>query len=240
MDSITAFAKVGALLLSILVTLGAHFASAAALRIGYYGGTFDPATLGHRQLAERAIKAGHLDLLYIVPAITNSKKPNAKPYFERKELLRLGFEGVERVLIPDSEMERAYENDRSTGVIRLLLHRYPGARILKVTGDDVISRNFTDHLNSDPLFKDVGFIIGERSGKNQEIAEDKNVFDFGNRELIILPQSEDQGISSSEVRALLLEGNPKARTLLAPAVYNAIRANGLYPIKCDFVLGKAG
>ena len=240
MESLGSFKLKGAFLLSILLTIGAHFASAAVLRIGYYGGTFDPVTKGHRQLVERAMVVARLDMMYIIPSITNSNKPNAIAYPLRKKLVQLGFKGVENVFIPDMHLEAAFEKDRASGVIRVLLKRHPGAHILKLTGDDVISRNFTDHIKFDPLYKNVGFIIGERSGKNQAIAEDKTLFNFENRELIILPKTEDLGISSSQVRNFLLEGNPKAQTLLVPEVYKVIKAQGLYPVQCDFILGKAG
>lgn len=238
MNRSTYLVKMACAFLLILLTVVCQFAS-AALRIGYYGGTFDPVTMGHRQLAERAKKAANLDLMYIIPSITNSKKPNASPYPVRKDLAQLGFAGLDGVLVMDSEMEQAFLQDRSRGVIRLLLKRHPGAHILKVTGDDVISRNFTDHLNQEELFKNVGFIIGERSGPNLQLAEDHKQFDFGNREVIILPHSEDKGISSSQVRLFLSEGDPRARYFLYPAVYEAIKAQGLFQMKCEFQFKKA-
>lgn len=228
----------------ILLTLCGQFATAQVLRIGYYGGTFDPVTMGHRQLAERAIEAANLDIMYVMPSLTNAKKPNAMAYEIRKKMVELGFKNIPQIRVADAELERAFASDRATGALRVLIHRHPGARILSLTGDDVISRNFTEFLKTDPTFKDIGFIIGQRAGSNVQIAEDMKQFDFGQREVIVLSIESDKGISSSLVRAKLNDTGQAARRLLqrilAPEVYEFIQSHQLYRLTCPGLFANAG
>ncbi len=228
------------LVMLILLTV-VELVSAAPVRIGYYGGTFDPPTLGHRDLVVRAIQEASLDFVVVMPSITNSHKPNATPFPLRLEMVRLNFLDLPQVIVADSEMEIAFTQDRANGVMRLIQQRFPENQLFRITGDDVVSRNFSTEMIQDSAFQDVGLIIGERSGRNQSIAEDRSSFDFTGREVIILPVTTDQGISSSLVKELIRANAPEAEIPLHPRVLNFIRDHGLYelPQSCEAVLFQA-
>ncbi len=216
------------------------FAAESNLRIGYYGGTFDPVTLGHRDLVERAMKEAHLDLMYVMPSVTNSHKPNATPYPLRKQMLALGFADMPDVRIGDANMEKAFQEDRATGVLKVLMGRYPSAKFFRITGDDVISRNYTPYMESDPAFNNIGLVIGKRAGPNEAKSEDIRSFNFGKREVIVLDEAQDKGISSTEVRGLIQSGRPQSEVPLNPRVYEFIKAHHLFVVpRCGGVFGKA-
>jgi nicotinate-nucleotide adenylyltransferase len=45
------------------------------MRVGFFGGTFDPVHNGHVNMVEDAIRLGHLDRLLVVPAGRTVHKP---------------------------------------------------------------------------------------------------------------------------------------------------------------------
>lgn len=215
------------ILLSIFLTVSSLWAK--DLRIGYFGGTFDPITRGHKSLVTRAILAAQLDIVYVFPSITNSIKQNVTPYDARKHMVELAFHDMPAVKVPDEEMEHAFNVGRATEVLRLLFKRTPQAKIFRISGDDVISRNLNTELITDAKLNNVGFIIGERAGENQKIAEDLKQFDFSGRKVIILPASTDEGISSSQARKLVHTDVPLQNIPLEPSVLAYIHHQKLYP-----------
>ena len=51
----------------------------AALKIGIYGGSFDPVHLGHLLVAQAAVEELGLDRIYFIPAAQSPFKPELKP-----------------------------------------------------------------------------------------------------------------------------------------------------------------
>jgi nicotinate (nicotinamide) nucleotide adenylyltransferase len=79
------------------------------LRIGIFGGSFDPVHLGHIGIARAAIADLSLDKLIIVPASVSPFKTNAAPkegLWQRLELVKAAFAPVERTVVDLREIER--------------------------------------------------------------------------------------------------------------------------------------
>jgi nicotinate-nucleotide adenylyltransferase len=220
-------------LLTFIVTLWVIFAQAQTpQRIGYFGGTFDPPTLGHLNLVLRSLRQGGLDRVYVQASISNSFKPSASAHYHRQNMVRLNFEDHDRVFVTDQELDNAFAEDRATGALRVLKRRFPMAKLLRITGDDVISRNLTPHIQLNMEFADVGFIVGRRAGAMALIAENLDLRKFQGRELIVLSSVSDLGISSSQVRREILEKG--TTSLVQPAVMTYIRTNRLYPVMSQY------
>lgn len=76
------------------------------MRIGIYGGSFDPPHKGHRNIAEYVIKKLELDKLLIVPVGTASHgKNNLVSGKERKKMCELTFGDIERAEISSVEID---------------------------------------------------------------------------------------------------------------------------------------
>jgi len=75
-------------------------------RIGILGGTFDPPHIGHLVVAQDALESLELDRLIVVPA---GRPPHREALLDaetRLALVRLAFEGDDRVQVSDVEVER--------------------------------------------------------------------------------------------------------------------------------------
>src|SRR3954447_16217102 len=81
-----------------------------AVRIGVFGGTFDPPHIGHLLLAADARDALQLDRLVFVPAGTQPFKQHAPPVAsgqDRLEMLRLAVADDANYTVDDAEISRA-------------------------------------------------------------------------------------------------------------------------------------
>lgn len=78
------------------------------MRIGIYGGTFDPVHFGHLLLAETCREAGQLDQVRFLPAARSPFKPDAvmTPGKARADMLDLATAGVAEFVVDRREIKR--------------------------------------------------------------------------------------------------------------------------------------
>ncbi|MBO11684.1 MAG: nicotinate (nicotinamide) nucleotide adenylyltransferase [Planctomycetaceae bacterium] len=78
------------------------------VRIGIFGGTFDPVHNGHLMLADAALAELQLDRLFLVPVAQSPFKPEDRPTGNgaRVDLLRLAFDGRTGCAIDEQELRR--------------------------------------------------------------------------------------------------------------------------------------
>ena len=113
------------------------------MRIGIYGGSFNPVHLGHVGIARRAIADLALDRLIVVPANVSPFKvaadAEARPHevWERVELVRAAFRDLEKTVVDLREVERggvSYAID----TVRAIAAENPGAELFFVIGEDSV------------------------------------------------------------------------------------------------------
>ena len=78
------------------------------MRLGIFGGTFDPVHFGHLALAEECLAAANLDELWLVPAASPPHKCGKKlsRFDQRKEMLELAIAGNEKFKVEPMEADR--------------------------------------------------------------------------------------------------------------------------------------
>jgi len=78
------------------------------MRIGIFGGSFNPIHLGHLRAAEEDGEAMKLDLVYFVPAASPPHKPKGGliPAEHRLAMVRLATKGNRRFMVSDVEVRR--------------------------------------------------------------------------------------------------------------------------------------
>lgn len=78
------------------------------MRLGIFGGTFDPVHYGHLLLAESCREALELDLVWFLPAAVSPLKTGAPPATAqaRLEMLQLAIAGHDRFTINRRELDR--------------------------------------------------------------------------------------------------------------------------------------
>jgi nicotinate-nucleotide adenylyltransferase len=78
------------------------------MRVGLFGGSFNPIHLGHLRAAEEDREALKLDLVYFIPAGAPPHKPNVglAPAEHRLQMVRLATKGNRHFMVSDSEIRR--------------------------------------------------------------------------------------------------------------------------------------
>ena len=112
----------------------------AKVRIGIYGGSFNPVHFGHVNVARRAIVELGLDKLIVVPANVSPFKTDDKPVplpWDRLELVKAAFAGVEKAEVDEREIVRggvSYAID----TVREIAAENPEAELFFVIGEDSV------------------------------------------------------------------------------------------------------
>lgn len=134
------------------------------MKIGFFGGSFDPIHQGHLILAEQLINEAALDKVVFVPMY---KSPNASHSMmagakERFDLIKLAIADNPKFEVSDIEIkqEKICYMDEDIIEFRKL---YPDDELFVITGQDAFMRIEKWH-NYETLLKTTGFLIGKRPG----------------------------------------------------------------------------
>lgn len=206
------------------------------MKIGIYGGTFNPIHRGHTQAARAAVEALGLHKLYLIPAGLPPHKElsaDAAGADHRLEMTRLAAGEVGRsVEVLDLELCREGKS-YTVDTLRELKERHPGDQLYLLMGTDMFL-SFQTWRQPEEITKYCTLCAFSRSEEDR--AEDfarqeaylKDTFS-ATVETVHLPRIVE--ISSTDLRQCLAAG--EGRDFLAPAVYGYILRQGLYGVKKD-------
>jgi len=187
------------------------------MKIGIYGGTFDPVHHGHLILARQALEELQLDRIVFVPAAESPFKiqNHSAPASHRLAMLRLAIKGETRFLADPLEVERGGVS-YSIDTVKLLRARDPAAEFFFLVGEDNAHRLAEWH-RFEELNKLVHFVVLSRSEG------------FRSPEYPVVQRRVE--ISSTEIRNRV--ANEESITYLVPeAVAGYIKQHQLYHGEC--------
>jgi len=189
------------------------------MKIGLFGGSFDPVHLGHLLVAQAAIEELGLDRLFFIPAAQSPLKPEIKPTAAsiRLQLLRLALAGKVDCEIDEQEIRRGGIS-YTIETLRDYARRFPKAELFYLIGADHMA-HLSEWRAPAELARLAEFIMMPRPGEPSA----NFPAPFRGRKLKGFPL----GISSLEIRARVKEGLPIDH-LVPPPVAEAIRDNRLY------------
>jgi nicotinate-nucleotide adenylyltransferase len=106
------------------------------LRLGVYGGAFDPPHLAHHALAQAAIQQYQLDRLHIIPTgHAWHKSRTLSPAQHRLAMARLAFEEMTQVVIDPRETQRSGPS-YTADTLQELRSEYAQAELFLIMGQD--------------------------------------------------------------------------------------------------------
>src|SRR5690242_16586470 len=111
------------------------------IRIGLFGGSFDPVHLGHLLVAEAAREELDLSRLFFIPAARSPCKPESKPSLAniRTRLLRLALAGKTWCELDEQELQRG-DVSYTIDTVQDYIRRLPGAQLFYLIGADHVSK----------------------------------------------------------------------------------------------------
>jgi nicotinate-nucleotide adenylyltransferase len=189
------------------------------MKLGLFGGSFDPVHLGHLLVAQAAVEELGLDKLFFIPAAQSPFKPENKPAPAaiRLQLLRLALAGKTNCEVDDQEIRRG-GTSYTVDTLRDYAKRFPEAGLFYLIGADNISK-LNEWREANELAKLAEFVAIPRPGESPANFPPP----FRGRTLKGFPL----GVSSSQIRARVKAGLP-VENLVPPFVAEAICAARLY------------
>ncbi|MEG1980264.1 MAG: nicotinate-nicotinamide nucleotide adenylyltransferase, partial [Victivallaceae bacterium] len=108
------------------------------MRIGYFGGTFDPPHLAHFRIAQRVLELNLVDKVLFAPAFAPPHKNNERlsTFADRCEMVRLMCEGCKRMALSTVEAELHFYPSYTIRVLDALKKRYPADELTLLIGGD--------------------------------------------------------------------------------------------------------
>ena len=189
------------------------------MKLGIYGGSFDPVHLGHLLVAQAALEELGLDRLFFIPAACSPFKAENQPAPDavRLQLLRLALAGKTNCEVDDQEIRRG-GTSYTIDALRDYARRFSGAKLFYLIGADNAAK-LNEWREAGDLAKLAEFVAVPRPGG----ADAAFPSPFRGRTLQGFPFA----VSSSEIRARVKAGLT-VEHLVPAAVAGAIREARIY------------
>ncbi|MBD5162463.1 MAG: nicotinate (nicotinamide) nucleotide adenylyltransferase [Oscillibacter sp.] len=206
------------------------------MKIGIYGGTFNPIHMGHMEAARFASEELGLDRLYLIPAGIPPHKEIAggSPAPEQRlAMTELAAEAVgPAAKASDMELRRKGKS-YTLDTVKEIRERHPHARLYLLMGTDMF---LTFHQWRDPeklakLCTLCAFRRSEKDGAELFAAQREKLETDFDADIVTMDLPRIVEISSTQLRAALADG--QGMEYLDPAVYGYILREGLYGVKRD-------
>jgi nicotinate-nucleotide adenylyltransferase len=189
------------------------------MKLGLFGGSFDPVHLGHLLVAQVAIEELGLERLFFIPAAQSPFKPAAQPAPApaRLQLLRLALAGKTNCEIDEQEIRRGGVS-YTIETVRDYAKRFPKAELFYLIGADHATK-LNEWREAGELARLAQFVVTPRPG---EVPVNFPPLFRG-----LMLKGFPLAVSSSEIRARVKAGLPIDLFVPSP-VAEAIRAARLY------------
>ena len=209
------------------------------MKIGIYGGSFNPIHLGHMAAARGAAERLGLDKLYLIPAGIPPHKAleedSAGPG-HRLDMARLAAEALELPgIVEVSDMELCRQGKSYTvDTVETFRKRFPDDQLYLLMGTDMFL-SFQDWRHPRRIARQCvlcAFCRSDGDRREAFAAQERRLaqaYDARTRLLLDLPEVVE--VSSTWLREKLAQG--EGRAFLSPAVYGYILLHGLYGVKRD-------
>ena len=209
------------------------------MKIGVYGGTFNPPHLGHLTAARAVFELLKLDKLLLVPAGLPPHKalPAGSPTAEQRlEMTRLAAEQMglgDRVETLDLELRREGKSYTADTLVQIRA-LYPEAELWLLMGTDMFLTLQTWHAPEEILAQAGIAAFGRTEEDTEElfsVQRDYLYRTYPQARIFTLTIPGVVDVSSTELREKLARG--EGGCLLPPAVYGYILREGLYDTRAD-------
>ncbi|MCI8965550.1 MAG: nicotinate (nicotinamide) nucleotide adenylyltransferase [Clostridia bacterium] len=185
------------------------------MKIGFFGGSFNPPSIAHLKLAKKAIKECKLDKVIFVPIGDFYDKEDLAPISDRIQMLKIACKNCNDIEVSDFEKdfkEKVYACD----IFKIITKKYLKDDVFFLMGED----NYLK-LNSWKNYKELlnyKYIIFERN-KEVKIENNSNIY--------LIKCENTKEISSTLIREKI-KNNDSLENIIDKDVEKFILKNELY------------
>ena len=196
--------------------------STASLRIGLFGGTFDPPHVGHLVTAVNVRHALNLDIVILMVANDPWQKSGARDVTtaeDRFAMVEAAVSVVDGVVAGRDEIDRGGPS-YTADTLMALAEKHPGAELFTIVGDDAAA-----HIDTWERVNEVvamsSLVVIDRPGSPVTLSQD---YEWRHVEV---PRLE---VSSTDLRCRVTDGRPLDYLVPEPVI-DIIRDRGLYGLR---------
>lgn len=195
------------------------------MRIGIYGGSFNPIHIGHTSLAQSLIKQQIVDEVWLLVSPLNPLKQSSNPdildYEERLHIARLATKGMQGIHVSDFESSLPIPSYTVT-TLNELTKTYPQHTFCLIIGADNW-QDFRKWYKWEEILASYPIVIYRRPGYDLDTTSET----FLSAKSITIADTPLYPISSTEIRQAIRQGQIPTEWL-APEVVKNIIKKGLY------------
>jgi nicotinate-nucleotide adenylyltransferase len=191
----------------------------ASLRIGLFGGTFDPPHVGHLVTAVNVRHALTLDIVILMVANDPWQKSGARDLTtaeDRFAMVEAAVSAVDGVIAGRDEIDRGGPS-YTADTLMALAEKHPGAELFTIVGDDAAA-GLTSWTRVEQVAEYSQFVVVDRPGVAVELPEQFNW---------LRVESPRLEVSSTDLRSRFSDGRPLDYLVTEP-VLRVIQERGLY------------
>jgi len=200
------------------------------MKLGIFGGSFDPVHLGHLMLAESCREQLALDKVWLVPAPAPPHKrgQTLSPFKQRVEMLELAVAGNPAFIVSQLERDRAGLSF-TVDTLRAIHDDQPNAELFLLLGADSL-HDLPNWREAAEVCRLAILVVVARPGEPEpdystlQAIADQSQIDFFSQHRVTSPLMD---LSSSEIRRRVAAGK-SIRWRVSRAVEAYIAEQGLY------------
>jgi len=188
------------------------------MRIGFFGGAFNPPTIAHFDLAKNAIENYSFDKIYFVPVNNFYHKKELIDIKQRIDMLQIMCSKANNIYV--SEVEK--ENNRlfkAHEIFKLIENKYSKDDVYFLMGEDNFEK-MPKWENYEQL-KQYKYLVFQRKEEPLQVKKEN---------IIYMKNKDTLNICSTEIRNKIKE-KEKIDNLVTKEVQEYIQKNHLYTIK---------
>lgn len=187
------------------------------MKIGIYGGSFDPPHYGHKEICEYVIDKLKLDKLLIIPVgIASHGKDNLSSAQDRLKMCELTFLKIDKTIISSIEIDKKETSYTYKTLLELIKEFGENNEYFEIIGED--SANYFDKWKEYKKILELSTVVVlKRKGY-------KNIVDS---EKIITIDNPYFNISSTQIREKI-KNNYDVSNYIDKDTHDFIKTKGLY------------
>ena len=195
-------------------------------KLGFFGGSFNPPTYAHINVAKMSIEKFNLDAVYFVPVGNLYNKPSLIDENYRYKMLELICD--DKIMVENIELGRK-QTLNTLQAFELIEQKYKSTENYYIMGADNFEKLPT-WKNAKELIENYKYIIFERNGSNSKSMIDTHGLLKQNRDNFkFLSVEQYSNVSSGIIRKFIQNQNyEECEKYTRPEIVKYIKENKLY------------
>lgn len=187
------------------------------MKIGIFGGSFNPIHLGHQEIVKYILQEMKLDKIFVVPVgIPSHRNDILEHALHRFHMCQLAFENFEKVEVLDIEIKKKVPCYTYDTLMEIRNIYGKDQEYFEIIGEDSLNY-FHSWKKADEILKFATLLVLQRAPL-QLVSENPS---------ILVLNSPDFPVSSTEIREKLQQGEEEI-SWLSPKVLEYIQTHTLY------------